>query len=134
MLGLGRTRDQLFLLSGADELGIVSVEVSHNVTGYMGSVHQGAVEDPEGRGHKAPAWLSACVPYVHWKRWLAGLKHRLGRATCLPGVPWYQVRMLSGWKTRGRAQALVSGDEKSMKPSSTATATEAAFLLVWPGL
>lgn len=36
------------------------------------------------------------------------VKHRLGRAASLAGVPWYAMWMMSGWKTRGRAQALVT--------------------------
>lgn len=51
---------------------------------------------------------------------LAGVKHRFGRISCLPGIPWYfsgmSARLKTGWETRGRAQAregIVGGKENN---------------------
>lgn len=78
------------------------------------------------RGWKDTKGRSGCRPaYRTWdrKRSFAGLKHRLGRANDLPGVPWYYLRMMGGWKTRGRAQALgKGGTTREMKPNSTEAA------------
>lgn len=66
------------------------------------------------KGHKGPECLSGYRPaYRTWdrKRSFAGLKHRLGRANNLPGVPWYHLRTMGAWKTRGRAQALWKGGD-----------------------
>lgn len=49
------------------------------------------VQKGDRKGDKAPEWQSVCVPYLDRERSVAGLKQRLGRASCLPGIPRYDL-------------------------------------------
>lgn len=79
---------------------------------------------------KDPKLRSGCRPgYRTWTRngRLAGLKHRLGRASCLPGVPVAQLREHEDvLENAGKGPSSGGWDGREVKPTS-----RAAVFLCW---
>lgn len=67
------------------------------------------VQKGDRRGDKAPEWQSVSVPCLDRERSVAGLKQRLGRASCLPGIPRHDLGMMGGWENAGKSSSSGKG-------------------------